>query len=163
MSVLVRLTLCAGILAVAWTGLRFADGDGDAAEEPGSFCLAFLSGRLDLADEAAERLEARYRVLRHRIEAKRQLVEDLLRDERTMLETAACFQELDRDDPDYKWEAFRLFYPGASDDERHCREVLASVQAALWSDECVLALVLGRLQQELQHHLARGPIRLPML
>src|SRR5438034_3797151 len=128
MSLLARLTLCACLAALVWTGLQRTDGQGMAARESG------LVESLDSRTGSTEQLEIRCQIVSKRIEAKRQLLEELLEGKRNLFETAAYFRKLDQGDAHYNWSAFRLFYSGATDDERHCREVLASLEAALCLD-----------------------------
>jgi len=156
MNLLARLTLCACLAVLAWTGWQRTGGQGIASEDSG------LVETLDSRLGAAETLEERCQVVTKRIEAKRQLLDELLEGRRDLFETAACFRNLDQGDAQYNWTAFRLFYSGATDDERHCREVLASLEAALSLDGCMSAAVLNRLQRDLQERLGNGPISLPL-
>ena len=156
MSLFARLTLCACLAALVWTGLQRSDSQGIAAQESG------LVESLDARNGSTEQLEERCQTVNKRIEAKRRLLEELLEGKRNLFETAAYFRQLDQGDVHYNWGAFRLFYAGATDDERHCREVLSSLEAALCHDGCMSAAVLNQLQQDLNDQVARGPISFPL-
>lgn len=76
-------------------------------------------------------------------------------------DAAARFRRLDRASPRFHWEEFRHAYPGRSDDERHCREVISFVRAALINRPDRQGDV-ARLQAELEGALrTRGAFTLP--
>ena len=86
----------------------------------------------DLSEAAREeeRLVDVMRVIERIEEAKHGVVRDLLAERLTLPEAAARFRDLDREQPGFNWVAFRRTYPCDTDDERHCREVLAWVRCA---------------------------------
>ncbi len=104
--------------------------------------------------------EARRAAL-HRMELKEETIKAVLAGRLGLVEAAARFRDLDERNADFNWQAFRGIHPGASDDERHCRKVLAALE---WFREQAPRRVdtaRSRLGAELEQHLRRGPIRLP--
>jgi hypothetical protein len=96
-----------------------------------------------------------------RLEAKRWLAVDVAGGRLGLLEAAARFRHLDRQQPPFAWAIFRRHYAGASDDERHCREVINWVRALARSRGEEDAGPGGRLEAGLRDLLKRGDCRLP--
>jgi hypothetical protein len=110
-----------------------------------------------LADVLAEaergsRLDDLSGAYARRIFAKHRLVADVIAGRLSLLEAAACFRDLNEQPPAYDRERFLVLYPGADDDERHCREVLAWVidQSRGSLDAGGTDLLVARLEAELQ-------------
>jgi hypothetical protein len=75
----------------------------------------------------------------------------------TLLGAAARFRALDLAPPAFHWKAFRAAFRGDSDEERHCREVIAWVEMELeQTDPCLALATRARLVAELEQHLKRG-------
>src|SRR5262249_32180009 len=93
----------------------------------------------------------------------------LLAGRMTLLEAAACFRDLNWEPPAFHWDYFRARWPGDSDDERHCHEVLAWVllqtrgtgNARAGPDNCTAEAARTKLEAELAEHLRCGPLHLP--
>jgi hypothetical protein len=79
----------------------------------------------------------------------------------SLLEAAARFRDLDHGPPPIRWDRFRLSYPGASDDERHSREVIGFVSARVEDQGEPGREQVLRLEATLQAHLERGTLWLP--
>src|SRR5262249_15863051 len=94
-----------------------------------------------------------------RVAAREQIVRALIRDQITLPEAAAHFRRLD-ELRDVTLPSSFSRYPGDSDEERVCRQVIryAAVQfpEGPQRDECV-----GRLEYELAEQLCGGSVRLP--
>ncbi len=112
-----------------------------------------------LADVLAEaergsRLDELSGAYARRIFAKHGLVEDVIAGRLSLRQAAARFRDLNEQPPAFDRERFLSLYPGADDDERHCREVLAWVldqsQGNLDTD------LAARLETELQAVLDRA-------
>jgi hypothetical protein len=116
-------------------------------------------------DSRAARHEQEARALRaidDRRARKGRIVAALIAGRLTLLEAAGRFRALDRGPPPFYWEEFHAHFAGESDEERHCREVLAWVETELAdTDPCLLVATHARLLDELETHLIRGPLRLP--
>ncbi len=109
-----------------------------------------------------DELEERTRGVILRLQRKERLIQRHLAGELTLLETAAHFRALDNGPPHFPWQQFRELVPGASDEERHCREVIRHVRALLYSqDDATGQEKVERLEAELCEHLRHGPPRLP--
>jgi hypothetical protein len=107
------------------------------------------------------RLDALSKGVVRRATTKEAVVQDLIDGRLGLLEAAARFRDLNERLPAFPWGEFRQVYPGGSDDERHCRQVIAFVLANVRSRPEGDAAVVGRLEAELQGRLDRGDLRLP--
>jgi hypothetical protein len=116
-----------------------------------------LIGQLALApDEQSE-------VLQQRMATKEKVIERLVEEELTLLQAAAWFRFLNDNPPEYPSD-FRHRYPGNSDAEKACRQVLAWLNPYLRRRlvESQAATTLCRLEGELEVLLAEnGNIELP--
>jgi hypothetical protein len=109
-----------------------------------------------------EELERVGRLCLARLVRKAEIAQALGQGRMPLLEAAARLGALDRLPPEVCWKQFREAYPGASDEERFCREALYWAEGELREqDPCDAAAVLGRLRDELDRHLRRGRPRLP--
>jgi hypothetical protein len=104
--------------------------------------------------------DLRRRVLRC-IEEKRRLTAEVVEGRRTLLEAAARFRDLNRQNPGFNWDRFRVVCPGNSDDERCCRQVLAYVRQEVQDRPGADPALPGRLEAELRDLLGRGDFHLP--
>jgi hypothetical protein len=85
---------------------------------------------------------------------RRAVADDLVAGRTTLARAAAEFRALGEASPAY-WGLLRLQYPGASDEECVCRNVLAGAEAALLGQPPARRReVMGRLEAELRRHLA---------
>jgi hypothetical protein len=90
--------------------------------------------------------------------ARRRVALDLAAGRLTLLEAAEHFRDLNGSYPGFSWYQFRHHFPGSSDDERHCRQVIQFV--ALETETGPAAVARKRLEAELEGHLRRGTLRL---
>jgi hypothetical protein len=144
-----RLGPCAALLSASALLLTLLlRPDGRAGPQPGRGAQA---GPVDLSDR--ERA-AHFR----RSEARRRVAQDLAAGRLTLLEAAEHFRDLNGSYPGFNWYQFRRHFPGSSDDERHCRQVIQFV--ALETETGPAAVARQRLEAELEGHLRRGTLRL---
>jgi hypothetical protein len=113
--------------------------------------------------QRAADLERTQRSLNRQRQRKQRLILALLAGRLRLLDAAAGFRALDRMTPEFAWQQFRDLYRGDSDEERHCRHVIAFAHAALIREPSRANEVRDRLDAELREHLRRGPLRLPEL
>jgi hypothetical protein len=114
--------------------------------------------------ERGRRLDEQLRAVCRRIEGKNRLAQEVAAGRLGLVEAAARYRDLDRDGP-FDKEVFRSAYPGGSDDERYCREVIVFVREVLREPPCGDVsdpAVVGRLEAELHDRLERGDLRLPV-
>jgi hypothetical protein len=106
-------------------------------------------------------MEQKLRAIVCRNKRKHRLALAVLAGRVTLLDGAAYFRALDHQPPVFNWSHFRDRWPGDSDDERHCHEVIHWVYLAL-SDEdpCQAEVMRARLRAELSERVCRGPLRL---
>jgi hypothetical protein len=120
-------------------------------------------------EDAVRREAARERELHRksraclvRLARKAEVARALASGRMTLPEAAARLGALNRLPPEVPWRLFRDGYPGASDEERFCREALYWAEGELCEgDPCEAAATLGRLEAELDGLLRRGTLRLP--
>src|SRR5262245_19208054 len=96
-----------------------------------------------------------------RVAARAAIVEEVLAERMSLLEAAAHFRNLDHGPPPILWDRFRTYYPGDSDEERHCYEVIGNVRARVEDQGGRRGEQVLRLEAELRQHLERGTLRLP--
>src|SRR5690349_9198789 len=118
-----------------------------------------LKARLNRDLDLAAHLDAQDSHILQRIAVKEEIVNDLVGGRISLLDAAAQFRALNAGRRDYL-EVIRLTYPGRTDDERMCRNVIGFVESAVASDEDG-RYVIYRLNQELNHLLASGELKLP--
>jgi hypothetical protein len=92
---------------------------------------------------------------------KARLAEEVLEGRLGLLEAARHYRDLDEQLGPFPWEQFRRVHPGASDDERHCREVIAFVRTASSERRGADPAPVARLEAELEDLLRQGDLRLP--
>jgi hypothetical protein len=110
----------------------------------------------------ADKLEVQLANVVRRGARRRETVQELIAGRRTLREAAARSQALAREDPDFPWDMFRREYPGRTDEERHCRQMIVFVQTALQDHPGEAAEVVARLEAELEaYREPDGTIRLP--
>ena len=93
-----------------------------------------------------------------RTAAKQAIALDLVHGRLSLLEGAARMRDLDRAAPDFAWEYFRLAYPAASDDERHCLEAIRQVRGALLPSDPAGEAAARRFEDELRGHIINGTL-----
>jgi hypothetical protein len=120
--------------------------------------VASFSESNERPGEAGEWLR---KALLARVAARAVIVEEILAERMSLLEAAACFRDLDHGPPPILWDRFRAFYPGDSDDERHCHEVIENVRVRVEVQGGQGRQQVLRLEAELRQHLERGTLRLP--
>ncbi len=126
--------------------------------EPGRLAKQGAAGQPEPLDETRRQIEA----IVHRVNSKRHIARELIAGRLTLLQAAGQFRALNQAPPRLHWKEFCAAYPGDSDEERHCREVIAVVTLELEnSDSCLCLAVRARLVAELESHRERGTLRLP--
>lgn len=99
------------------------------------------------------------RMALQRIENKMRIIQNLLDGELTLLEAAAWFRFLNENPPEHRVDISN-FWPGASDGEKACRQVIGFARAKLVQTTSAsdADATLARLEDELNQHLAGCPI-----
>jgi hypothetical protein len=72
-----------------------------------------------------------------------------------LVEAARRFRDLDAAAPQFNREAFCRTWPGRTDEERYCREVIGFVRSTLTDEPDHRHLVMGRLETEFGDYLRR--------
>jgi hypothetical protein len=122
-----------------------------------------LQARIERNLRLHDELEQKDVEVLRRIDAKETIVADLVAGRATLAEAATHFKILNAARPDYQ-TIIRAVYPGATDDERICRNVIAFVEAHVTAGNRAGRGIVERLNAELQRRIARGePLTLPDL
>jgi hypothetical protein len=107
----------------------------------------------------ADELERRRIACAGRQEIRDHIIRDVIAGRLSLEEAGERFQQLNEADPHFSWAVFRAAYPGATDDERCRRQVIAFVRIDL-EDEPSRSSVIGKiLERELDGHLAKSSLR----
>ena len=117
--------------------------------------------RADAEERNAGAVDEATSAIHGRVVARMEAAEAVVCGRLPLLQAAALFRSLDRASPHFRWEDFRLQTPGTTDDERHCREVIAMTAQVLHDKPARAAAVQQKLEEELRQHLRRGPLHLP--
>jgi hypothetical protein len=113
-------------------------------------------------NRVCERLDHQLDAIRRREVARGALGQELAEGRLGLLEAAARSRDLDRAAPYFQWDEFRRGYPGDSDDERHCREVIELLRSRKSPPGAAPTEEQARsLEGELRDRLSRGSLRLP--
>jgi hypothetical protein len=92
--------------------------------------------------------------------AKKRLIGELIAGRLSLLETAAGFKQVYKSRSSFVEEEYRRAWPGDSEEERYCRDVIAWVGVLANSPEQARE-VTGRLEAELKERLHSGTLRFP--
>jgi hypothetical protein len=163
MNHILRVAVVVCTVALAVCGLNEIQPDWPTEMRPAWLDLSELQSQLKRESQNARRLEKREQLVLSCIEAKRQLVEDLVGGRLTLLEAAARFRDLHRlVRNDAVMGMFRQLYPGDSDEGRYCHQVIWAVQNRGPSPSGKAAAAVARLKKEFEEETACGrPICLP--
>jgi hypothetical protein len=138
-----KLYVClASVLGIAFVGVL-----GVAADIPQ------VRETMQLADS----LDAQQQAVFSRIEARRQIVEEVIAGRLTLMVAADKFGALNAQEPE-SMTAVRLNYRGDSDRKSLCQQVLHHVQVALEGRSSEAEAVIPRLEREMQAYIGEdGP------
>ncbi len=154
--------LCVGGVCLAVVGLTWAGAHCGLELAPREWDLGRLERQIEGEARRGQRLEADRVVLLNSVETKRQIADNLTAGRLTLWEAAARFKALYATRPEHLGPYLDQ-YPGGSDDERLCRQVIGFAEARLEESAARKAFV-ARLEAELQQRLERdGAIVLPNL
>jgi hypothetical protein len=106
--------------------------------------------------ERGKRLDRAAQDTLDRVAAKQQVLWDLIDRRLSLVEAAARFRELDRDCPISNLPPGWVERPGASDEEKQCRYVIAYLNGMLVNDPERAQAETRRLEVELQAVLSHG-------
>src|SRR5438552_3903687 len=102
--------------------------------------------------QRARELEQQREAIIRRTKRKALVAQAVLAGRLSLLEAAAYFRALELEPPTFHWTAYRSIWPGGTDAERHCHEVIHYACSAGTEAAC------DRLRAELAEHLRRGPL-----
>jgi hypothetical protein len=163
MQILSRLAVILGVPVALAAGFallpsRWTDGLGLCGWEPSGL-------RRELVETYQRRREMKHQIeiANRRIEARQRVIEEVIAGRETLLGAAASLRAIDATPPDFE-QKYPKSFPGNSDGERLCREVITRVVNVLKvqaSDQA--GPFAARLEAELQEHLRthNGVVVLP--
>jgi hypothetical protein len=144
---LAPVMVCLGL--VAWR--RF---QGDPARYPDTVRGSLVTGEADIDLRVAE--------TGRRIRRKTAALAEVVQGRRTLFEAAALFRALDQGGSSFQWARLRERFPGGSDEERHCRQVLHWLDSPYFvADPGERARLIERLKRDLEEAVRKGRVRLP--
>jgi hypothetical protein len=114
---------------------------------------------LPLAPE--DHLEARRIAFWRRHEVYRRIAREVLAGRMTLLVGACWCRDLAETNPEFFWPDFRRAFAGATDEERHLREVVEIVRLELPPGTEQSNAMIARLDAQVAEHIRRGPVQLP--
>jgi hypothetical protein len=156
MNALLRLVVSAGAVALAVYGLNEVEADWHTEIGPALLSLVEIRSQIKQESQNARRIEEQDQILVSAMNAKEQIVVDLVADRLTLLEAAARFRELREGLPTCEMEMFRQAYPGNSDDERYCHQVIRAVESLRGRQPNEVTRAVARLKKELEDEAACG-------
>ena len=98
--------------------------------------------------------------LDRRAAEKQRLARDVAEGRLPLAAAAARFRDLDEAPPGFPWDSFRHAFPGSSDEERHCWEVIVFVRATVPGGPAGEPALVECLEAELQECISHGDLRL---
>jgi hypothetical protein len=155
MNASLRLLLGMAVLSIPAVGLQVLRPGWlqDARHELG--VLRESRARVATEGERKERLVEATTSATARLAAKQRLVRDLVAEVTTLAEVARQFKALDAAVPDPSHSIGAPEYPGASEEERYARCVIAHAEQVLRDQGRDAQPVLGRLRGQLRQLVAR--------
>jgi hypothetical protein len=109
---------------------------------------------------STEELGLQLEATQRRSQARLRIAQDLIADRLTLLEAAEHFRDLNEGMSAIQREQWREQFHGATDQERHCWQVLLWVDARLHQDPPRALAVVSRLEAELRTHLKQETLKL---
>jgi hypothetical protein len=145
-----RLLVCATAMVLAGCVLELAQPGW--LVQLGSELLRLSQSRADLREELelGRRLEEESAALVACAHIKQRILNELIYDRLTLIETATRFRELDRIRLNGQPNRFCSTWPGSSEIERYCQQIIQAAKCELYEQPCVAAAVLARLKAEFQ-------------
>jgi len=145
-----RLLVCAGAIALAGYVLELAHPGWIA--QLGADLVSLLKFQSDLHEELefGRRLDEQSAALLTCMQAKRHILKDLIDERLSLIETATRFRKLDRTLRNGQPNRFCSVWPGNSEIERYCHQIIRATKWELSEQPCAAAAVVARLKAEFQ-------------
>jgi hypothetical protein len=152
----VRLFIYGGVLILA--GYVLATTQPEWMAQVGTDLLRVPTYRAELREELefGRRLDEIGAALMASEELKQLILQDLIHKRLTLVETAERFRGLDRVRLHGQPNRFCRVWPGSSEIERYCRQIIHAVHWELYERPSTAAAVLGRLNREFQAAVESG-------
>ena len=156
MNAFVRFTACAAVAGSVLTGL------GTVRQEYDWRMLSQLRAVIRRGYQARDRLEDVGKAIDARVDDRRAVMRELRQGRLSLVEAAAAFRDLN-ERPGTPRSPFRVLFPGATDEEKLCRQVISWARSERDDEPAYLAQARAcRLEEELSAILkVYGSVRLP--
>jgi hypothetical protein len=150
MHATVRLFIYGSVFVLA--GYLLATTQPDWMAQVGTDVLRVPTYRAELREELefGRRLDEISASLMASEELKQLILQDLIHERLTLVETAQRFRGLDRVRLHGQPNRFCRVWPGSSESERYCRQIIHAVHWELHEQPSTAGAVLGRLNREFQ-------------
>jgi hypothetical protein len=153
MNTILRTSVCAGALAVAFAGLELTTPGWIGELGPALAEFYEQRARLDREQRLARQLVEEEQRLHEKAACKKSVLNDLLADRISLWEAAERFRALEMASPMRCPLVFASFYPGNSDEERFCRQIIAQVAVELENrpdnDRVLIQTLMAQLEEAL--------------
>jgi hypothetical protein len=130
--------------------------ESDSCEIP-PIATAVAENSFEFEIERSAILDERLACVRHIMALKEQIVSDLIAGRVTLADAATRFHELENITPGANHRVFQAAYPGATELERYCRQVIDSAIGVNASDSPANEALCSRLETEFKRQFCRAP------
>jgi hypothetical protein len=152
-------SLCALCTVAGFSVFSLVDGGRLGAQLLGS--VQELFGLDPGEKERRVQLEATRKVVLAQSRARRATAQALAAGRTSLLAAGSRIREIDLARPSFRWQDFRAYFPGNSDEERFCRKAMDFAEAELLRQPERAQALRQRLERELRQALRRGLLRSP--
>jgi hypothetical protein len=163
MRVFSRLVMILGVPAALAVGFSLMPSAWIGGRGWGGWNFSDLRRQLVEAYQRRAEMQYQIEIANRRTESRRRVLHEVLAGRETLLGAAASLRAIDTTPADFQLEHPK-FFPGSSEDERLCREVIVRVTNEVKAkDPDHAASWRARLEAELQEHLRthNGVVALP--
>jgi hypothetical protein len=154
MCVWLRWFTCSAALALVLSGLEATNPGWLSQLGPALYEFQQLRARLVREHKQEDQLSEQSKQVLRSCERKSQLAADVIAERLSLQEAAAQFRELAQTAPASHLKGLHLIFPGCSDEECFCREVIACVEAQFFDRPDKASGLIARLSRELDQELA---------
>jgi hypothetical protein len=150
MLAITRLLVCVGALVLTVYALFFTQSG--SVVQRGADLLALPTYRAELREELdfGQRLDEKSAALMVSEQIKQEILEELIHGRLKLIETAKRFRDLDRVRLHGRPNKYCLVWPGSSEIERYCNQIIHAVRFELHEQPSMAEAVIGRLNCEFQ-------------
>jgi hypothetical protein len=157
MNSILRLAAGAGTCILVLGGLTLYQAETDSCENPPAASVD-KEDSLNFEIERSAILDEQLARMRHIIAVKQHIARELIVGRVTLGDAGARFHELEKMTPGANHRVFQAAYPGATDPERYCRQVIDRAVQMNASDPLDHEALRSRLETELKRQFCGAPL-----